>query len=368
MITVRKLTNFWETLDMLNDAGMPAISWRGGHPAEWEVIKPLLVNTGRRAASVDCPSGAGEFCPRKVIELSDGRMVAECQDVPPICDTLAVTLADIQMQRIDRTKFAELVCGALGLTAHQPTHISGGLFSIGTHDVVAGRSVSVFGLFQGGSQADRGLAVFDGLQGIAQPQLLLVPTSRTLAEDQKQFLARTGVEWRAFDDVLVADGANSVSATPMASDLLTKLEDVVRQSLQGGASGLVWALPADAKWSRVKVVFQSNEVVNVRYDSETRRFEPGQLGMAKASNGKPTNQWTMLKAIAMGNGSIPFPSDSKLQKQKQTLSRKLIAAFGIQDDPIVVKDGQYVAQYVTNADGLKQGRQGAHQRNFVEDD
>ncbi len=368
MITVRKLTKFWETLDMLSDAGMPAISWRGCHPEEWEVVNPLLINTGRRAASVDCPSRAGEFCPRKVIELSGGRMVAECQDIPAVCDTLDVTLADIQMQRIDRGKFAALVCDTLNLTPAQQKPFPGGLFAIGSRDVVAGRKISVFGLFQGGSQPERGLAVFDGLQGIAQPQLLLVPTSRTLSEDQKQFLARTGAEWRAFDDVLVADGTNSVIAAPMISDLLRQLEDVVRQSLQGGASGLVWALPADAIWSRVKIVFQSDEVINVSYDSETRRFEPGQLGMAKANNGKPTNQWTMLKAIAMGSGSIPFPSDSKLQKQKQTLSGKLIAAFGIQGDPIVVKDGQYVAQYVTNANGLKQGRQGAHQRNFADDD
>ena len=81
-----------------------------------------------------------------------------------------------------------------------------------------------------------------------------------------------------------------------------------------------------------------------------------------------TYQWTMLKGIAIGRGTIPFPSEEKLKKQKQALSKKLIAAFGIKDDPIEVRDGSYVALYVTNADGLKQGRQGAHQRNFVEDD
>ncbi len=116
------------------------------------------------------------------------------------------------------------------------------------------------------------------------------------------------------------------------------------------------------------IVFQSDEVINVTYNGETRRYEPAQLGMVKATNGKPTNQWTMLKGIAIGRGTIPFPSETKLQKQKQELSKKLIAAFGIKHDPIEVRDGCYVAQYVTNADGLKQGRKGAYQRNFVEDD
>ncbi|EQA99106.1 hypothetical protein FHS51_003447 [Sphingobium wenxiniae] len=368
MITVRKLTNFWETLDMLTDMGMPAISWRGGHPGEWEVVRPLLVNTGRRAASVDCPSGAGEFCPRKVIELSGGRMIAECQDIPAVCDTLEVTLADIQMQRVDRAKFAAMICDTLNLTPAQQKPLPGGLFAIGSRGVVAGRSVTVFGLFQGGSQPERGLAVFDLLQEVAQPQLLLVPTAHTLSEDQKRHLARIGTEYRALDDALLADDAHNVCAAAVVTDLLAKMENAISQSLQSPASELLWQLPPDATWPKMKIVFQSDEVINITYGGDTKRFEPAQLGMTKANSGKPTNQWVMLKAIAIGRGTIPFPSEAKLQKQKQALSKKLIAAFGIKDDPIEVRDGSYVALYVTNADGLKQGRQGAHQRNFVDDD
>jgi len=368
MITVWKLTNFWETLDMLTDMGMPAISWRGGHPGEWEVVGPLLVNTGRRAASVDCPSGAGEFCPRKVIELSGGRMIAECQDIPAVCDTLEVTLSDIQMQRVDRAKFAALICDTLNLTPAQQQPFLGGLFAIGSRDVVAGRRISVFGLFQGGSQPEKGLAVFDGLQGIAQPQLLLVPTSRTMSEDQKQFLARAGAEWRAFDDVLVVDGINSVSASPMISDLLRQLEDVVRQSLQGGPSGLVWALPADATWAEMTISLISDEVINLSFRGETRRYEPLHLAMVNDKTGKANLQWIFLVALAIAGGAAPMPAKAGGgRKHKEGLSRTLMAAFGIQQDPITAKNGQYHARFVIRDDRSEVAKRGG-QRNFADDD
>lgn len=83
---------------------------------------------------------------------------------------------------------------------------------------------------------------------------------------------------------------------------------------------------------------------------------------------RPDTQWALLKLIAQNRGSIPLPEPGSARKSKESLSKKLSDAFGIQSDPIKARKGEYVASYVTNADGLKQGRQGAHQRNFVEDD
>lgn len=365
---MRKLTNFWETLDLLSTATLPAIDWRGGHPSEWQVIAPLLANTGGRSTSVACPSGAGENCPRKVITLDDGRLVAECQDNPATCDRLDLTTQDILDQRLDLQRFSGMVASALTLNPAGFKQWPDGLFHIGTRDVVAGRSVSVFGLFQGGSQPNKSVSALDPLTQIAQPQLLLVPTSYTLSADQQRHLKTAGTEVRIFDDALLVDDQDKVHVSAVVSALLGQLENTVRQGLQVGNAGLLWPLPVGAAWAKLKIVFQSDEVINVSYNGETKRYEPAQLGMVKATNGKPTNQWTMLKGIAIGRGTIPFPTEAKLQKQKQELSKKLIAAFGIKDDPIEVKDGSYVALYVTNADGLKQGRQGAHQRNFVEDD
>jgi hypothetical protein len=117
--------------------------------------------------------------------------------------------------------------------------------------------------------------------------------------------------------------------------------------------------------------FIADEVVNITFRGETRRFEPDQLGMKSAKNGKPKAVWTYLKAFALARGRLPLHRDdpretSKHQKQKQSLSKSLRAAFGISDDPVQSDGDEYVTRFVITAEDLQQGKQGQHQRNFVE--
>ena len=63
---------------------------------------------------------------------------------------------------------------------------------------------------------------------------------------------------------------------------------------------LVWPLPPDARWEEVTIVFVADEVINVSFRRDTRRFEPDQLGMKDARSGKPKRQWTYLKMLAIG--------------------------------------------------------------------
>lgn len=117
--------------------------------------------------------------------------------------------------------------------------------------------------------------------------------------------------------------------------------------------------------------FIADEVVNITFRGETRRFEPDQLGMKSAKNGKPKAVWTYLKAFALAGGRLPLHRDdpretSKHQKQKQSLSKSLRDAFGISDDPIQSDGETYVSGFIISAEDLQQGKQGQHQRNFVE--
>jgi hypothetical protein len=359
-----RLTNFWETLDQLADTSLPEVDWRGGHQKEWPFIKPLLKATGKTASSISCPSPSGPNCPRRVVELDDGRLVAECQDTPAVCKRLDLTAQCVAISKLDRGKFAAMVCKALGLAVVPGKIGPNGVFHVGDRQVAAGRGVPVFALFQGGSQPEKSVVALEALESFASPRLLLVPTSQTLSSDQKTCLGRNGTTHMAFDDAIFCDDAHVAQASPAITQILGRLVTEVSQTLQATPAALVWQMPADARWGEVKIAFISDEVINVAFRGETRRFEPSQLGMTNAKNGKPTDQWTMLKAIAMGRGSIPFPAAAKIQKQKQSLSKKLTSAFGIQDDPIVAKAQAYQAGYVTNADGLTQGKQGASKTKF----
>jgi hypothetical protein len=358
-----RLTNFWETLDQLADTSLPEVDWRGGHQKEWPFIQPLLKATGKKATSISCPSPSGPNCPRRVVELDDGRLVAECQDTPTVCKTLDLTAQCVAIRKLDRAKFAAMVCKALGLAPAIAKIGPNGVFHLGDRQVAAGRGVPVFALFQGGSQPEKSVVALEALESFASPRLLLVPTSQTLSSDQKTYLGRTSTTHLPFDDALLCE-VHVAQASPAITQILDRLVTEVSQTLQATPAALVWQMPADARWGDVKIAFISDEVINVTFRGETRRFEPSQLGMTNAKNGKPTSQWTMLKAIAMGRGSIPFPAAAKIQKQKQSLSKKLTSAFGIQDDPIVAKAQAYEAGYVTNADGLTQGKQGASKTKF----
>ena len=359
-----RLTNFWETLDQLADTSLPEVDWRGGHQEEWPFIQPLLKATGKKAASISCPSPSGPNCPRGVVELDDGRLVAECQDTPAVCKRLDLTAQCVAISKLDRGKFAAMVCKALDLAVSTKKAGTDGVFHVGDRQVAAGRGVPVFALLQGGSQPEKSVVALESLESFASPRLLLVPTSQTLSSDQKTCLNRSGTTHMTFDDAIFCDDARRAQASPAITQMLDRLVTEVSQSLQAAPAGLVWRLPADARWGDVKIAFISDEVINVTFRGETRRLEPSHLGMTNAKNGKPTDQWTMLKAIAMGRGSIPFPAAAKIQKQKQSLSKKLTSAFGIQDEPIVAKAQAYQAGYVTNADGLTQGKQGASETKF----
>jgi len=239
-----RLTNFWETLDQLADTSMSEVDWRGGHQKEWPFIQPLLKATGKKASSISCPSPSGPNCPRRVVQLDDGRLVAECQDTPTVCNSLDLTAQCVAISKLDRGKFAAMVCKALGLAESTKKAGADGVFHVGDRQVAAGRGVPVFALFQGGSQPVRTVAALEVLEAAATPRLLLVPTTQTLSSDQKTYLGRTGTTYLPFDDALLCK-AHVAQASDVVTQLLDRLVADVRQTIQSNPAGLIWQLPAD---------------------------------------------------------------------------------------------------------------------------
>ncbi len=171
------------------------------------------------------------------------------------------------------------------------------------------------------------------------------------------------------DIVIVRSGALAL-ARP-ATELFAALRDAVMHDAEGSAQALAWPLPLDARWEEITMRFIAGEVLNITFRGETRRFEPDQLGMKNAKDGKPKAVWTYLKAFALKGGRLPAHRDdptetSKHQKQKQALSKALRDSFGISDEPIPTDGGDYVTRFVVSADDLEQGRRGQRRRNLAE--
>ncbi len=364
-----RISRFWKALDEFADAAASRWEWRTTLGAEFASVEHLLRKAGR-ARELPCPSPGGAGCPRRVIRHAYGAIRAVCGDQPKACADLDLNAEDIAILRVARSDLGRNITRAFGLSPHQPGRGPSGIVTrIGTHDVHAGRGFPVF-LALPGPIADADPRPFAEILDHPGPRLLLTPTATSLPDAAIAALDRAGATRMALADIVIAENGTFALARP-ATELFAALRDAVMRDAGGSAQALTWPLPPDARWKEITMRFIADEVLNVTFRGETRRFEPDQLGMKNAKNGKPKAAWTYLKAFALGNGRLPVhhpeaAEKSAHQKRKQALSKALRDSFGIAEDPIPTDGVDYVTRFVVRADDLEQGRQGQRRRNFAE--
>ena len=363
-----RISRFWKALDDFADAAASRWEWQATLGAEFESVEHLLRKAGR-VRELPCPSPGGAGCPRHVVCHADGSIRAICGDQPKACADLDLDADDIAILRVDRSDLARRIARALGVSPHeQGRGTTGPVTRIGVHDVYAGRGFPVF-LALPGPSADADLRPFAEVLDTPGPRLLLTSTAASLPDALNATSDRAGIVRMALADIMIVENGTLMLARP-AAEIFAQLRDAVTRDAEGWQQGLAWSLPPDARWEEITMRFIAEEVLNVTFRGVTRRFEPDQLGMKNAKNGKPKAVWTYLKAFAQSGGRLAVhrgdPSENaRHQKQKQALSRALRDSFGIADEPIPTDGRDYVTRFVVGADDLEQGRQGQRQRNFV---
>lgn len=362
-------SKFWKTLDELVEAATDRREWQLRLGDEWDRVSSLLTSTGSLATSIACPSPGGDGCPRRVVRHDDGSFRAICGDRPKACRDSNLSKDDVRVMRLDRGKLASVVARAFGLANVPRRFEQAEVTNIGAHDLFAGRSVPFF-LWVPGPLPCEDIQPFTKMMASPGPKVLFVPTARSVPELIAGQLDRAHVTTLALEDCVSLSGRN-FEPVQTVETIFEAVRAELQQPSDTAASYLTWVLPADSSWSEMTFRFIADEVVNITFRGETRRFEPDQLGMKNAKNGKPKAEWTYLKAFALAGGRLPLhlanPVETpKHQKQKQSLSKSLRAAFGIADDPVQSDGDEYVTRFVITAEDLQQGKQGQHQRNFVE--
>jgi hypothetical protein len=83
--------------------------------------------------------------------------------------------------------------------------------------------------------------------------------------------------------------------------------------------------------------------------------------MKSKKNGRPMVQWALLQSFAANRGQLGWAGKGakvNVKKQKQELSRKLCAAFGIPAGPIDWDDRSkvYQTRFVIRGDALGRAR------------
>jgi hypothetical protein len=371
-----RTTCFWKSLDELTDTATHAREWRARLGPEWPVGGPLLRPTGTLATAIACPSPGGAGCPRRVVRHDDGSIRAVCGDSPRACGDLDLTRDDIAVLGLDRPKLTRAIAGALVLSARPSAPGSGPVIEIGTHDVHAGHGFPVFLAVPGPWFGD-GIEPFAELAAFSGRKVLLTPTRSSLGGPAIRYLDTLGVTRLALADILVADDRHRLVAVQPVEVLFAELRAAVAGASDATDPDPLWPLPPDARWGEVRITFVADEVINVSFRGQTRRFEPDQLWMKNAKDGKPIRQWRLLWLLAAFRGELPKELPPKVlervpefttgyRRQKELLGQTLIACFGIRENPLPLEGRSFRARFLINADDLMQGRPGQHQRNFAD--
>jgi hypothetical protein len=193
---------------------------------------------------------------------------------------------------------------------------------------------------------------------VAAPFALTTPTDRFVGAQAREKITLAGGIQVPLDGVVGVDDHNRLVGQRPPEAVFARVREAVARPAAGSRPARAWVLPADARWEELTFDFVADEVINVRFRGDTRRFEPEHLGMKNQKNGRPTLQWTLLQQMAVGGGQVAWTdraATDRIKKQKQALSDRLTAAFGIEKDPIDWSDesGAYVARFVLQASGLR---------------
>ena len=354
---MRRLPRLWRALEALPGLAAERLEWRRLVGDEWPIVEPLFRQTGALVDRVWCPSPGGPDCPRRVIRHDDDRIVAVCGDQPRNCDTLSLSMDDIAVLELDVRRLAAALAQPLGLSSDPRWVQEPDVLQLGMHEVAAGLGVPILLLWaRTPHQADRAIAGL--VHSVAGPFALTTPTDRFVGAQAREKITLAGGIQVPLDGVVGVDDHNQLVGQRPPEAVFARVREAVARPAAGSRPARAWVLPADARWEELTFDFVADEVINVRFRGETKRFEPEHLGMKNQKNGRPTLQWTLLQQMAMGGGQVAWTdraATDRIKKQKQALSDRLTAAFGIEKDPIDWNDeaGAYVARFVLQASGLR---------------
>ena len=355
-----RMTRFWRTLDELIGPAACQRDWVRHLGREWCAGAPLLKPAGRVAETLACPKASEFGCQRQVVELIDGRLRAECGDIPRRCDHLELTRDEIVVLEVDRRKLVRAIGRALSLRGGPNLVDRGPVLSIGRHEISAGRG---FPVFLAMPRPDFGLPVsaLEEIAGISGPKVLLTATRRSLDQDLRRYLDHVRITMMALEDLLFWDGTRGfVPVRPIEDLFAAPLAEIAASAAATRLSPTI-DLPPGTRWQGVSMAFTGPQTVSLAVAGRTRVVGPAELGMGRKNSDKPTVQWELLQLFAEHGGRLPTGAP-RAQKQKQELSAKLCAATGISEDPIVAEDGYYETLFAIEGEPLSKGKRDQNRR------
>ena len=365
MIAAMRMTTFWNAIEDLIGAATSQREWAEMLGAEWAPATTLLRPTDKKAEELVCRKGCVDGCMRRVVPLIDGRLRAECGNPSPICESVVLDEAEVNILALDPQKLAKALIRSLNLVSEPDKARLGHTAFLGRYELSAGRGFPVF-LYLPQLLFGFDAEAFDPIAASPTGQrLALIPTRRCMSSREIKRLGRHHATIMTLDETFQWDSRRGLSLIGDPASLFAPLIGTIQGAEQVKPPAIT--LPSQTPWSAISIDFDNAELATLRGPGVQRSFSPADLDMADKRNGRARQPWLWLRNFAVYGGRMPT-GDSRVQKHKQFVSEKLMAFTGLDTDPINDDDGHYIAKFKLSGDSLKQGRRGAAREDFVGDD
>lgn len=349
----------WAAIEAIPAAGATRKHWKVVSGDDWSALSPLLRATGLEAETIPCFEVQQGGCIRRIVRHSVDNIRAACGEPAGLCKSDKLTAAEVEFLALDRVRLVDALGQALELEGAMVPRSDQRVLYLGSHNVSAGKGFPVF-LLLGEAQYEDAASIFAEVECTVGPKVVVALTRHGLGDQAKAYLNKLGAKQMHLDKLVGFDFTAKLIPLSPPEELFAEM----RSQLTAVPDTAPWRLPSSAKWEEVSLHFISDDKITVSHNRITRTFDASELGMMDRRKKLPDTQWALLKIIAQNRGRIPMPEPGSARKSKESLSKKLSAAFGIESDPIKASKGEYVASYITNADGLTQGKQGASKTKF----
>lgn len=342
---MRLLPRFWKALDDVPGHATDALDWRQRLGDEFGLVKRYLRPTGEIVEAVDCPSPGGDGCPRHVVHLSAGRLRAVCGCSPSVCETVDLAGDDIAVLLVDRVRLAVDLVAALGGIADPLVPDRGLVKEIGQYAVAAGLSAPI--LLVTRYPGER-LTASDlpGVLGDARV-IVLSPRAASLSTELRAMLRDRNHQLIDLETVIGIGASGRWLPVQQPEALLAPIRAYLL-ARTGPPAAPVFELPVGTTWERLTLTLTGDATLICSGPGIHRQLDPGDLGMRRRTNHKPTSAWMFLVSIIEGDGWLKIRyQKAAVRKQKEALKDRLQAAFGIETDPLPwdKRSGGYRARF-----------------------
>ena len=356
-----KMTNLWRALEQWPGAAAARCDWRKELGDEWSGAEAFLRKSGRRATELACPKSSENGCSRQIVKLIDGRLRAECGDIPNRCDHAILGRPDIAVLELNRAHLAAALAEVFHLVDAPDSIGHDSAQYLGRHEISAGRGFPAFlAMPTPGFPID--LAKLNEVTTASGPKAVFTPTRSSLDRNARSFLGLNQATVMALEDIVMAGGNGKLTLAQPIDSLFSKLLEAIAPASHNVRTGPVIAVPSGTSWAAITLEFVELEIIRLTVAGTSHRLGPDDLELKNAKTQRPKTAWSFLRAMAQRRGRINrrnanATDQSRISKQKEAASKALRTLTGISEDPIKAEGDDYVASYVTHADDLRQGQQ-----------